>query len=192
MNMFRRFLVCFCLLSLCLAPQAGAQNQPPKPKKCPNTMILTVDGKQLHVSQYRGKVVMLVMFLTSCHDCLQTLQLMQKFQNDYAARGLQVLAISLDESSANLLPYQQRYRFPFPMGHLDKAGAIELASLAKDAHPFVPLVMFVDWMGNVRFKYEGNDPIFRDADKNLRAIATGLLQQAAEKKGPQYNTAPAK
>ncbi|HVO98820.1 MAG TPA: TlpA disulfide reductase family protein [Bryobacteraceae bacterium] len=183
--MFRRLLVLVCLVSFCFAQPA------PKRRRCPDTIIRTVDAKPIKISQYRGKVVLIVMFLTSCDDCAQALKLIQKIQNDYASQGLQVVGVSLDESSANLLPFQQRYRFTFPLGHLDKAGAIELAALSKDAHPYVPLVMFVDWMGNVRFQYQGNDPFLRDPDKNLRAIATGLLKQAAAKEGPQYETKPA-
>jgi peroxiredoxin len=181
---FRRLLVFLCLLSLCFAQ--------PKPRKCPDTPIRTADSKVIKVSQYRGKVVMVVMFLTSCQECVVMLQFSEKLQKEYASRGFQVLAISLDESSANLLPFQQRYRFSFPLGHVEKEGAIELAALKKDAHPLVPLVMFIDWMGNVRFKYEGgNDPIFQQGEKGIRGIATGLLNQAAAKEGPQYKSAPA-
>ncbi len=186
MVMFRRFLVLFCLVSL-----GFAQSPAPKRRKCPDTIIRTVDAKPIKISQYRGKVVMVVMFLTSCSDCAQALQLIQKIQNDYASQGLQVVGVSLDESAANLLPFRQRYRFTFPLGHLDKAGAIELAGLAKDAHPYVPLIMFVDWMGNVRFQYEGNSQFLKDPDKNLRAVALGLLKQAAAKEGPHYETRPA-
>lgn len=182
----RRFAVFLCLASLCLAQQAA-----PKRRKCPDTIIRTVDAKPIKISQYRGKVVMVVMFLTSCGDCAQALQLIQKIQDDYASQGLQVLGVSLDESAANLLPFRQRYRFTFPLGHLEKAGAIELAGLAKDAHPYVPLIMFVDWQGYVRFQYQGNDQFFKDPDRNLRAITTGLLKQATAKQGPQYETRPA-
>ena len=189
---FRRFAVFLCLISLSFAQQATPTAAPPvKLRKCPDTPIRGLDNKIIKVSQYRGKVVMIVMFLTSCQDCTLTLQLMQKMQNDYAARGLQVIGVSLDESSANLLPYQQRYHFPFPLGHLETDGASQLSGVAKTKGVKVPVIMFVDWMGNVRFQYQGDDKIFNEPEKNLRGIASALLRQAALKQGPQYETRPA-
>jgi peroxiredoxin len=187
---FRRFAAFLCLLSLGFAQQP---QQPAKPRPCPDTPIRTVDSKVIKISQYRGKTVMIVMFLTSCADCLATLQVMDKFQKELGPHGFQVVAVSLDESSANLLPYAQRYRFGFPLGHLEKEGAIQLAGLAKDAHPIVPLIMFVDWMGNVRFQYFGDNKVLAgaDAEKNLHGIANGLIRQADAKQGPQYQTKPA-
>ena len=192
MAMFRPLAVFLCLVSLSFAQQATPTAAPPvKLRKCPDTPIRGLDNKIIKISQYRGKVVMIVMFLTSCPDCTLTLQLMQKMQNDYAARGLQIVGVSLDESSANLLPYAQRYHFPFPLGHLDTAGASQLSGVAKTAGVKVPVIMFVDWMGNVRFQYQGDDRIFADGEKNMRGIATALLKQAALKQGPQYETRPA-
>jgi peroxiredoxin len=199
MVILRRLTVFLCLLTLAIEPslaQVVATRQSaapgPKPRKCPDTPIRTIDNKVIRISQYHGKVVMIVLFLTSCQDCLGMLQLMQKLQTDYASRGLQVVAVSLDESSANLLPYQQRYRFPFPMGHLEVNGASELTGVKKDKGVIVPVIMFVDWMGNIRFQYQGNDNFLKDPEKNLRGVATGLLKQAAAGEGPKYETRPAK
>ncbi len=183
MVIFRRLLVFLCLFSICFAQ--------PHPRKCADVPIKTSDGKTIHISQYHGKVVMIVMFLTDCKDCLATLQFMGRLQNEMAPRGLQIVAVSLDDNAANVAPFAQRYRFPFPVGHLTPDPAIELAHLAKDAHPIVPLLIYVDWMGNVRFQYEGNATIFNQGEKDIRGIATGLLRQAAEKKGPTYQAAPA-
>lgn len=184
MVIFRRFLVFLCLLSIGFAQRT--------PRKCADIPIRTSDNKTIHISQFHGKVVIVVMMLTSCDDCLQMLKFMATLQNEMGPRGLQVVGISLDESPVNVVPFAQRYRFPFPMGHLDKDPAIKLANLNASAHPKVPYIMFVDWMGNVRFQYPADAPaIQQSGEKNLRTIADGLLRQAAEKKGPTYETRPA-
>jgi peroxiredoxin len=185
MAIFRRLVVFLGLLSICFA------QQPPAPRKCPDVPIRTSDGKTIRISQYRDKVVMIVMFSTVCDHCLDTLQFMARLQNEMAARGLQIVAISLDDSAAAVAPFAERYRFPFPVGHLTPDPALQLINMKKDAHPIVPFLMFVDWMGNVRFQYQGNDPVFANGEKDIRGIATGLLRQAAEKKGPTYQTKPA-
>lgn len=184
MSMFRPLLASLCLLSIpCFAQHT--------PRKCLDTIIRTSDGKSMHMGQYKGKVLMIEFFLTECPECLQTLQFLAKLQGELAPRGFQAVAISLDPDPAVLKPFAERYRFPFPVGHMEPEPAIKFMELKETGHPKVPYVMFVDWQGNVRFQYPGDAPIFNSAEKNLRQIAEGLLRQAAEKKGPQYETRPA-
>jgi peroxiredoxin len=180
---FRRLAVFLCLLSMCFAQHT--------PRKCADIPLRTTDGKTIRVSQYRGKVVMFTLFLTSCEECLAELEFMRRLQNEYGSRGLQVIGISLDESAALVGLFQQRYRFPFPLSHLDRDPAITLTDLSKTGHPVVPYLMFVDWKGSVRFQYPANDPIFNQGEKGIRTIADGLLREAAEKRDPVYKTAPA-
>ena len=177
-----------CAIFLGLCSVSFAQHTP---RPCADFPIKTIDGKTIRISKYHGKVVMIVMFLTTCNDCLATLQLLGRLQNEMGPRGLQVIAVSLDENAAVVTPFAERYRFPFPVGHLDKEGAIELGNMKKESHPFVPYLMFVDWMGNIRFQYQGNDQMWGKGEQNIRGIATGLLRQAAEKTGPVYKTKPA-
>jgi peroxiredoxin len=180
---FRRLLVFLCLISVCFAQRT--------PRKCADIPIPGSDGKTIHVSQYQGKVLMIEMMLTDCPECLSTLQFMAKLQKEFGPRGFQAIGIALDPNVAVVKPFAERYRFPFPVGHLDKDPAIKFLDLKETGRPTVPYILFVDWMGNVRFQYPGDAPIFASAEKNLGQIADGLLRQAAEKKGPQYETRPA-
>jgi peroxiredoxin len=180
---FRRLLVFLCLISVLLAQRT--------PRKCEAIPIPTSDGKTITIPQYKGKVVMIEMMLTDCPECLNTLQFMAKLQKDYGPRGFQAVGIALDPNIANVKPFAERYRFPFPVGHMDKDPAIKFLDLKETGHPTVPYILFVDWQGSVRFQYPADAPIFASAEKNLAQIADGLLRQAAEKKGPEYKTVPA-
>jgi peroxiredoxin len=179
----RRLLVFLCLIPVCFAQRT--------PRKVADVPIVTADGKTIHASQYQGKVLMIEMMLTDCPDCLQTMQFMAKLQKEFAARGFQAIGIALDPNAAAVKPFAERYRFPFPVGHLDQEPAIKFLDLKETGHPVVPYILFVDWMGSVRFQYPADAPIFNSAEKNFRQIADGLLRQAAEKKGPEYKTVPA-
>jgi peroxiredoxin len=184
MLMFRPLLASLCLLSVpCFAQHT--------PRKSLDTIIPTSDGKSIHMGQYKGKVMMIEFFLTDCPECLQTLQFLGKLQKELAPRGFQAVGISLDPDPSVVKPFAERYRFPFPIAHMDPPSAIKFLDLKETGHPMCPYVLFIDWQGSVRFQYPGDDPIFKSADKNLRQIAEGLLRQAAEKKGPEYQTRPA-
>jgi thiol-disulfide isomerase/thioredoxin len=179
----RRLLVFLCLSSICFAQHT--------PRKCADVPIVTTDGKTIHIPQYHGKVLMIEMMLTDCPECLQTMDFLGRLQKEFGPRGFQAIAIALDSDGAVVKPFQERYRYTFPVGHLDKDPAVKFLDLNATAHPVVPYLMFVDWTGTVRFQYAGNDPIFKSGEKNIRTIADGLLRQAAEKKGAEYKTAPA-
>ena len=47
----------------------------------------------------------------------------------------------------------------------------------RDDHPFVPMYMFVDKKGTVRFQYTGKDDFFKNEEKNTRLLIEGLLKQ---------------
>jgi peroxiredoxin len=180
---FRHLGAFLCLMSACFAQHI--------PRKCADIPIPTYDGKTIHISQYHGKVVLIALMQTTCPDCHATLGFMSKLQHDYGPRGFQAVAIAIDDNRALVKPYGERYRFPFPVGSLDPTGALKLMDLKPTARPIVPYLMFVDWEGNVRFQYAGNDPVFNEAERNIRAVADGLLRQAVEKTGPKYETRPA-
>jgi peroxiredoxin len=182
MAILRRLAVFACLASICFGQQAR--------RKCADVPLKTTDGKTIHFAQYRGKVVIIVMVVTTDDPCLKMLQFMARLQNELGPQGLQIAGVSIDDTSANVTPYAERYRFPFPIGHLDKQAAIKLADLKPTARPFAPYLMFVDWQGIVRFQYPGNDPFVTSGEKNIRVLADGLLRQAAEKKGPQLQAKP--
>jgi len=179
----RSLLVYLCLLPLCFGQKT--------PRKMVDVPIATSDGKVIHLQQYHGKVLMILMMRTDCPECHQMLDFLAKLQKDLGPRGFQAVAISLDPEYKVVKPFAERYRYPFPIGFLTPEPAIKFLDLKETAHPVIPYVLYIDWMGNVRFQYPGDAPIFREAEKNLFQIADGLLRQAAEKKGPQYETRPA-
>jgi peroxiredoxin len=155
------------------------------PRPCADFPIKATDGKTIRISKYHGKVVMIVMMKTDCPECHQMLETVSQWQNEWQSRGFQVLAFAVDDDPANGLPYAERYRFPFPVAHLRSDAVIKLADLKKTARPVVPYIMFVDWKGDVRFQYAGNDPVLSQGVQAIRGIADGLLRQAADKSGPQ-------
>ena len=172
-------LRCAIFLSLCSV--SFAQHVP---RPCPDFPIKTSDGKTIRISKYHGKVVMIVMMKTDCPECHRMLETVSQWQKEWEPCGFQVLAFAIDDTDKNVLPYAERYRFPFPVAHLRSDAVIKLADLKKTARPVVPYVMFVDWKGDVRFQYAGNDPILSQGVQALRGIADGLLNQAADKSGP--------
>lgn len=170
--MLRRFLVFLCLLAV-------AEAKTPRPLA--DVPIQTPNRKKISLKQYRGKEIVVVLFSTACDDCLKTITVMNRIQNDYGPKGLQVVGAAIDDNAAfAIAPWVQRYRPVFPCGFLDKDAAIKIGDMEKDTRPFVPVVLFVDGSGTVRVQYYGNEPVFKEQEKAFRAIANSLLKFNAQ------------
>src|SRR6266852_5437743 len=176
-------------LFLALIPAAYAALPPGHP--LPDVLISLDGGKKLNLRQYRGKALVVAMISTTCSHCVEVVGILNRLQQEGAAHGLQVVAVSGDEYGLGAIrPFISRYRPDFPVGYVDKAGFIKPANLRPDARPFVPILMFVDPQGQVRKQYYGDDPPMKTPEPSIRSILNELMKElvpAAPKKA-----APAK
>jgi peroxiredoxin len=79
---------------------------PPKPikadkdrKVAPDFELKDADGKVVHLSDYKGKVVLLDFWATWCGPCGIEIPWFTEFQRKYKDRGFTVLGVSMDDSS---------------------------------------------------------------------------------------------
>ena len=168
--MLRRTLVSI----LCLTSAFAAVT----PRPLADLAITTTDGKKIRLKDYKGKVILIVLIATTCKECAASIETLNKLQTDFGPRGAQVLSAAINDNAAYLLqPFIQRYRPNFPLGFLDREATMQLAGFKKDDHPFVPIFMFVDKKGMVRFQYFGDEAFFKQDERATRGIVEGLLRQ---------------
>jgi peroxiredoxin len=120
-----------------------------------------------------------MIFSTACNECLATLKILDNIQKDYGKQGLQVLGAAGDDSARFLLAnFIARYRPSFPIGFWTKEEIIKAADVTKDSHPVVPILLFIDRGGSVRYQYFGDHPFFKEPEKNIRALSFGMMKVA--------------
>ena len=121
--------------------------------------------------------MVVVIFSTSCQDCVAVLHLMDGIQKQYAARGLQVVGAAGDEQAKFLLgAFIARYRPTFPIGYLSEPEIKKLADITPtDQHAMAPILMFIDRWGMVREQFFGNHPIFKSPEKSLKSVTEAML-----------------
>jgi cytochrome c-type biogenesis protein len=65
----------------------------------PDFSLESLEGKTMRLSDYRGKAVLLNFWATWCGPCKIEMPWFVEFQNQYAAQGLQIVGVAMDDAS---------------------------------------------------------------------------------------------
>ena len=172
--MFRSKMFRVVLASVCLLVSAQGASTP---RPVADVPILVTDGKPIKLSQFRGKVMVVALISTTCAHCIGSLQLLGKLQNELGQQGFRALAIAGDDGAADRIGGLMRLQTGVQLGYLDQASTMQVFDFKRGDHPFVPIYLFVDRKGTVRFQYAGKEDFFKNEEKNLRILVQNLLKQ---------------
>src|SRR5688572_29884216 len=136
------------LIGLLVAAGAVSAATELRGAEAPDFVLKSSSGKNLRLSEYRGEVVMLSFWATWCGDCRAQLEELGAMRDRYQDAGIELLAVSLDQS------YRQASEMTagvsFPVLH-DSAG--DIARLYDVAR--MPVMVLIDRDGVVREVFEG-------------------------------------
>jgi cytochrome oxidase Cu insertion factor (SCO1/SenC/PrrC family) len=151
------------------------------PRQAPDFTVNMPNGKNVPLSSYKGMPVVLALILTTCSHCQHTTGILSKLQQEYGARGLQVIESAIEVGGAAFVPrFIQQFNPPFPVGYNtnDEAQAFMQHSPMLLLH--MPGVLFIDRTGKIVAQYEGDDPdMTGDQEKNLRRHIEEILKPPA-------------
>jgi peroxiredoxin len=116
--------------------------------EAPDFVLKSFSGQNLRLSEYRGEVVMLSFWATWCGDCRAQLEQLGAMRDRYQDAGIELLAISLDQSSRQAS--EMTSGASYPVLH-DGAGQVgRLYDVTK-----MPVMVLIDRGGVVREVFEG-------------------------------------
>jgi peroxiredoxin len=138
----------------------------------PDFTLPSMDGKNVTLSQYRGKPVIVDFWATWCKPCAQeltTLKAWAKKRAESEREQVPVLAISIDEDQEDLQYYLKKHPLPFvvlkdPDGAVAKRYNIE----------GIPALFVLDGKGKVAFYDAGYTP-------GLSIMLNELLKEISSK-----------
>jgi peroxiredoxin len=129
-------------------PKAGMIKLNPVGKNgslAPDFELKSLDGKQVRLSDFRGKAVLLNFWATWCAPCKIEMPWFVDLQKQYAAQGLQVIGVAMDDSGEEAIARfarQMGVNYPVLIGKEavgDAYGGVE----------FLPTTFFIDRQGKV-------------------------------------------
>jgi cytochrome c-type biogenesis protein len=123
----------------------------------------SVAGDSLHLSDLRGKVVLLNVWATWCIPCRKELPELQALHTQYAGRGLQVVGVSVDEGNADAAVREFAQEFGITYTILRDPHELIYSAFAI---PGVPASFLIDRSGKVAWRILGP---FSASDAGLQA-----------------------
>ena len=110
----------------------------------------TVNGQQLDVASYKGKVVVLNVWGSWCAPCRAEAPGLEKVYESLKAKGVQFVGINTrDTSVQNAVAFEKRYGVPFPSLY-DPSGKLMLRFKKGTLNPqAVPSTLVLDREGGI-------------------------------------------
>jgi len=152
--------------------QAAFALEPGQP--APGCPMKTWEGTPLDLSQYKGKVVYLDFWASWCMPCAQSFPFMNEMHSDLGPKGLQIIAINLDEKLEDAQAFLAKHPATFTLARDPDNTCPELYGVQG-----MPSTYLVDREGRISHIHKG----YRvgDAEK-LRAYVQVLLDNNRPKR----------
>ncbi|MGA3210878.1 MAG: redoxin domain-containing protein [Terriglobales bacterium] len=133
-------------------PGSAHPGAPPRAVQsvAPDFSLLDLEGQQLALANYKGKVVLLDFWATWCVPCRAEIPHFVAFQVKYREQGLQVVGISMDDGPKPVREFYQEFKINYPV-------AIGNAQVA-DAYGGVlglPVTVLIGRDGRIQARYVG-------------------------------------
>jgi peroxiredoxin len=161
------------VLAVALFAAAGTAFTVEPGATAPDFHLPPFSGTQpLSLSDYRGKVVLVDFWASWCSPCRQSLPLYNGLQADFAPADFAILAVGLDEDTADARAFLREHPVKY-VALQDPKGDVAQAFGLKG----MPSSYLIDRQGIVRYAHAGFEP--RDIDALKREIAELVAKRAA-------------
>ena len=160
------------------------------PRKSPECTSNESSGKQILLSSFKGKVVMIEFFFVRSQKCLNLAETMNKLNAQLGGRGFQPIAVAFPapQSDANgpLVGYlAESYKLTYPVGYTDKNSVDQYLHRAPDEILRIPQIIMIDRAGMIRAQSGGRDGNLQLEDESyLRALVESLLNENPPSNAP--------
>ena len=173
----------FTSIVLVFAFVVSATVAPPLPRKSPEFIIYEPSGKQILLSSFKGKVVMIEFMFLKSAKCLNLARTMNKLNTELGPQGFQPIAIAFpapgSDATGPLVGYMVDYfKLSYPAGYANKDNVDQYLGRAPIEALRIPQVVLIDRAGMIRAQSGGHDGNLKlEEEDYLRSTLEGLLKE---------------
>jgi cytochrome c biogenesis protein CcmG, thiol:disulfide interchange protein DsbE len=133
--------------------------------RAPDFKLLTIDGKETSLSEYRGKIVLLNFWQSSCPACAEETPYIQAVFDTWPGDKLKILAVSVEERPVFVQTFLDSRGLTFPV-LLDSDGSV---SSTYDISTF-PSTFFINADGIIKAKKSGHFSSQSEIENILKSL----------------------
>jgi len=114
-------------------------------QQAPDFSLQSLDGATVHLSDYRGRAVVLNFWATWCAPCKIEMPWFVELQKQYGAQGLQLVGVAMDDASPKEIKefaQEMGVNYPILVGK-------ESVGQAYGGIPFMPETFYIDRRGKI-------------------------------------------
>jgi cytochrome c biogenesis protein CcmG/thiol:disulfide interchange protein DsbE len=128
-------------------------------KKLSELNFLTIDGKEVKLSDYIGKVVLVNFWASWCPPCKEEMPILEKVYQKYNDKNFVILAVNMDTSEGALKEFLEKNRYSFPIVRIKGEAGLNI--------PGLPTSYLVDKDGSVKKIRLG---VYRELEEDLSKL----------------------
>ena len=155
-------------------------------KPAPEFRLKSLEGHEISLSEFKGKVVLIDFWATWCGPCRAEMPAFEKLHRELSNKDVVILAVDANEPEDTVAEFIKKEKYTFPV--LLTEGTDTVTRYRVNAYP---TVLAVDKNGSVAAEVVGsgpdNDSRLRDAIEKARA---GAPDPAAEPAAPVASASP--
>ena len=188
----------FFVAAAALALAADAPQSLPVLRPSPEFKIRFVDGSQVPLSSFRGKVVALLFVHTTCPHCQHASEVLTRMANEYGSRGFQPIDVAFN-TMANMYvrDFVKDHGISYPVGFDTPENVMAYLGYSIMDRYVVPQIVWIDRKGNIRAQTDPmgtNQQMYQESywRTMIETLTKEPMSTAAPKTTTQHRSTTAK
>ena len=163
-----RITVMFLLILGAAAFISSGLSQEKEDSPAPDFQGKTVEGKDIKLSDFKGKVVLLDFWASWCPPCREEMPQLIKFYRSHNNPDFKLIAVNIDDNAGNMQKFLDKL-FPQPQFPVVEDHSQKIPPLFNIEA--MPTTIFIDKKGNIRYRHDGfEDSYVTDFNSELTQL----------------------
>ncbi len=151
-SLITSFLIfCICILWILLLSHCSKEKTQPSPVLAPDFTVKTLDGREISLSQLKGKVVLLDFWATWCGPCRESIPHLIQLYKSYRENGFELVGMNLDKKGdeEDVRRFIKAMDIPYPV-------VVAPEDVARNYRVTgIPATFLIDKQGRIRERIAG-------------------------------------